>query len=87
MWSGIPVSLRIFQFVVIHTVKAFSIVNEAEVIFFFNSLAFSIIQHMLAIRSRIPLPFSEFTSYVWKFSLHVLLKPSLRDFEHNVAGM
>ena len=30
-WSGIPISLRIFQFVVIHTVKAFSVVNEAEV--------------------------------------------------------
>jgi len=57
MCSGIPVSLRIFQFVVIHTVKAFSIVNEAEVIFFFNSLSFSIIQPMLATRSRIPLPF------------------------------
>ena len=57
MCSGIPVSLRIFQFVVIHTVKAFSIVNEAEVIFFFfNSLAFSIIQPMLPTRSRIPLP-------------------------------
>ena len=31
MWSGIPISLRIFQFVVIHTVKGFGIVNEAEV--------------------------------------------------------
>ena len=30
-WSGIPISLRIFQFVVIHTVKGFSIVNETEV--------------------------------------------------------
>ena len=30
-WSGIPNSLRIFQFVVIHIVKGFSIVNEAEV--------------------------------------------------------
>ena len=30
-WSGIPISLRIFQFVVSHTVKDFSIVNEAEV--------------------------------------------------------
>ena len=30
-WSGIPISVRIFQFVVIHTVKGFSIVNEAEV--------------------------------------------------------
>ena len=31
MWSGIPISLRIFQFVVIHTVKGFSVVSEAEV--------------------------------------------------------
>ena len=31
MWSGIPISLRIFQFAVIHTVKGFSIVSEAEV--------------------------------------------------------
>ena len=30
-WSGIPISLRISQFVVIHTVKGFSIVNEAEI--------------------------------------------------------
>ena len=30
-WSGIPISLRIFQFVVIHTVRGFDIVNEAEV--------------------------------------------------------
>ena len=29
--SGIPISLRIFQFVVIHIVKGFSVVNEAEV--------------------------------------------------------
>ena len=29
-WSGIPASWRIFQFVVIHTVKGFSVVNEAE---------------------------------------------------------
>ena len=31
MWSGSPISLRIFQFVVIHTVKGFGIVNKAEV--------------------------------------------------------
>ena len=29
-WSGIPISFRIFQFVVIHTIKDFSVVNEAE---------------------------------------------------------
>ena len=32
------------QFVVIHTVKGFSVVNEAEVGFFFNSFYFSMIQ-------------------------------------------
>ena len=44
-WSDIPISLRIFQtkkFVVVHTVKGFSVVNEAEV--FRDSLAFSMIQ-------------------------------------------
>ena len=30
MWSGISISLRIFQFVVIHIVKGFGVVNEAE---------------------------------------------------------
>ena len=32
-WSGIPISFRIFQFVVIHTVKGFSVVNEAVDVF------------------------------------------------------
>ena len=31
MWSGIPISLIVFQFVLVHTVKGFGIVNEAEV--------------------------------------------------------
>ena len=33
-WSGVPLSLRIFQFVVIHTVKVFSVVSEAQVVSF-----------------------------------------------------
>ena len=37
------------QFVVIHTVKRFGIVNKAKVDFFWNSLAFSVIQWMLAL--------------------------------------
>ena len=42
--------LGIFQqFIVIHTVKGFGIVNEAEVDVFLDSLAFSMIQWMLAI--------------------------------------
>ena len=39
-WSGIPISLRIFQFVVIHTVKGFSIGNEADIDFFLESACF-----------------------------------------------
>ena len=39
-WSGIPISLWIFQFVVIHTVKGFSVVNEAEIDVFLESSCF-----------------------------------------------
>ena len=45
------------QFLVIHTVKGFSVVNEAEVELFWNFLSFSMIQWMLAIWSLVPLPF------------------------------
>ena len=47
------------QFVVIHTVKGFSVVNEAEVDVFleWSSLGFSMIQWMLEILSLVPLPF------------------------------
>ena len=31
MWSDIPISFRIFQFIVIHRVKGFGIVNKAEI--------------------------------------------------------
>ena len=37
------------QFIVIQTVKGFGVVNKAEVMFFWNSLPFSMIQQMLAI--------------------------------------
>ena len=50
--SSIPISLRIFKFVVIHTVKDFNIVSEAEVVVVVFSgyfLAFSMIQWMLTI--------------------------------------
>ena len=39
-WSGIPISFRIFQFVVIHTVEGFGIVNKAEVDVFLELLLF-----------------------------------------------
>ena len=74
------------QFVVIHTVKGFSIVNEEEVdVFFWHSLAFSMIQWMLAIWSLVPLPF---LNPAWTSgSSHVLLKPGLENFELYFASM
>jgi len=50
--DGIPISLRIFQFVVIQTVKGFNVANEAEVDVFLEFSCFfffSMIQWMLAI--------------------------------------
>ena len=61
------------QFVVIHTVKSFGIINKVELDFFWNSFAFSMIQWMLAIWSLVSLPFlnptwtsgSSLSMYCW----------------------
>ena len=84
--SGIPISWRTFQFVVIHIVKSFSQVNEAEVDAFWNSLDFSMIQQMLAIWFLVPLPFLNQLKHL-RISVHVPLKPSLDNFEHYFASM
>ena len=68
------------QFVVIHTVRGFSKVNEAEVDAFWNFLAFSMIQEMLAIWSLVPLPFlnpawtpgSSWFTCCWRLAWRVL---------------
>ena len=69
------------QFIVIHTVKGFGIVNKTEIdVFFWNSLAFSMIQQMLASWSLVPLTFlkpswtsgsSQFT-YCWSLVWRIL---------------
>ena len=86
-WSGIPISLRIFQFVVTHTVKGFSIVNETEVDVF---LVFTCclyeptdVGNLISSSSA----FSKSSLYIWKFSVHVLLKLNMKDFEHNLTSM
>ena len=56
-WSGIPISFRIFQFIVIHTVKGFGIVNKAEVDVFLELSCFFDDPADLAIWSLVPLPF------------------------------
>ena len=55
--------------------------------FFWNSLALSMIQQMLAIWSLVPLFFSKSSLYIWKFLVHVLLKPGLENFEHYFASV
>ena len=70
------------QFVVMHIVKGFSIVNEAEVYVF---LAFSCLFYDPTDVGNLILgstAFSKSSLNIWKFSAHVLLKASLKDFEH-----
>ena len=70
------------QFVVIHTIKGFVIINKTEIDFFFlYSLAFLMNQWMLATWSLVLLP-SSIQLYIWKFTVNVLLKPGLENFEH-----
>ena len=67
------------QFVVIHTVKGFSVVNEAEVDVFREFPC--LICDLTAVGNLISgsSAFSKPTLYIWKFSVHVLLKPGLKD--------
>ena len=73
-------------FFVIHTVKDFSVANEAEAAVFLETHAFSMIQPVLAIWSVSSASLKP-TLYTWPFSVHVLLKPNLKDFEHYFASM
>ena len=75
------------QLVVIHTVKGFSMVNEAEVDVL---LEFSCFSHDSADVGNLissSSAFSKSNFYISKFSVHVLLIPSLKDFEHYLASM
>ena len=81
MWSGI------FQFVVIHTVKGFGIVSKAKVDVFQELSCFLMFQQMLAVWSLVPSAFSKSSLNIWKFSVHVLLKLGLKNFEHYFASM
>ena len=88
-WCGILISLRAFQFFVIHTVKGFNIVSEAEVDVFLKFSCFFYLHWMLAIWSSIrdQSAFSKSSFYIWKSLVHILLKPSLKDFEHYLASI
>ena len=75
------------QFVVIHIIKSFSIVNEAEADVLLEFSCFfcdpTDIGSLIFGSSAL----SKSSLYNWKFSVHELLKPSLKDFEHYFARM
>ena len=75
------------QFVVIHTVKGFSLVNETEVDVFLEFPCFLCDPTNVGILISGSSAFSNSSLYIWKFSVHVLLKLGLKDLEHYLASM
>ena len=75
------------QFVVIHPVKGFNVINEAEVDVF---LEFSRFFYDPTDVGNLISGFSAFSKpslNIWKFSVHILLKPSLENSEHYFASV
>ena len=70
------------QFIVIHTVKGFGIVNKAEIDVFLQLSCFlddpADVGNLISGSS----PFSKTSLNLWKFMVHVLLKPALENFQH-----
>ena len=70
------------QCVVIHTVKGFGVVNEVEVDVFLELSCFfddpADVGNLIFGSSA----FSKSSLNIWKFLVHILLKPSLENFEH-----
>ena len=70
------------QFIVIHTVKGFGIVNKAEIDVFLELSCFfedpADVSHLISGSSA----FSKSSLNIWKFTVHILLKPGLENLEH-----
>jgi len=79
--------LFVSQFVVIHTVKGFGIVNKTEVDIFLELSCF--LDYLMDVGSLISgsSVFSKSSLNVWKFMVHVLLMPGLENCEHYFARM
>ena len=74
------------QFVVIYTVKGFGIVNKVEIDIFLGLSSFlydpADVGNLISGSSA----FSKSSLNIWKFTVHVLLKPGLENFEHDLAS-
>ena len=75
------------QFVVIHTVKGFGVVNKAEVDVFLEFSCFFYESPDVGNLFSGSSAFSKFSLNTWKFSVHILLKPGLEIVEHYFANM
>ena len=75
------------HFVVIRTVKGFGVVNKAEVDVFLELSCFFDdpvdVGNLISGSSA----FSKSSLNIWKFTLHILLKPGLENFEHYFASV
>ena len=75
------------QFIVIYTVKGFGIVSKAEIRVFLELSCFfddlSDVGNLISGSSA----FSKTSLNIWKFMVHVLLKPGLEDFKHYFTSM
>ena len=73
------------QFVVIYVVKGFGIVNKAEIDVFLELSCFFYDPTDVGNLTSGSSAFSKSSLNIWKFSVHVLLKPGLENFEHHFA--
>ena len=74
------------QFVVVHTIKGFGVTNKAEVDIFRELSCFFIdpvdVGNLISGNSA----FSKSSLNIWKFTVYILLKPGLENFEHFFAS-
>ena len=75
------------QFIVIHTVKDFGVVNKAEIDVFLELSCFFDDPTDVGNLISDPSAFSKSSLNIWKFIVHVLLKPGLENFEHYFTSM
>ena len=75
------------HFVVIHTVKGFGVVNKAELDVFLELSCFFYDPTDVANLISDSFAFSKSSLDIWKFMVHILLKPGLENFEHYFAAV
>ena len=75
------------KFIVIHTVKGFGIVSKAEIDVFLELSCFFNDPTNVGNLSSISSAFSKTNMSIWKFMVHVLLKPVLENLEHYFTSM